>query len=232
MNKRVLAVIPAYNEEENIVSTIEDLRKNAPDIDYVIVNDGSRDSTAAICRERGYHLISLPVNLGLAGAFQTGMKYAYAHGYDYAIQFDADGQHSAAYIDDMVEVAEETGANVVVGSRFADCKKPFSARMAGSALITAMIFVTTRKRIEDPTSGMRLFDSKMIPLFANELDFAPSPTPSRFSCATATRWRKCRWRCASAPPARAISTSRNQCPTCCASASPFSSCNGSGGESK
>ncbi|WP_418237344.1 glycosyltransferase family 2 protein, partial [Ellagibacter isourolithinifaciens] len=121
MNKRVLAVIPAYNEEENIVSTIEDLRKNAPDIDYVIVNDGSKDSTAAICRERGYHLISLPVNLGLAGAFQTGMKYAYAHGYDYAIQFDADGQHSAAYIDDMVEVAEETGANVVVGSRFADC---------------------------------------------------------------------------------------------------------------
>ena len=147
MNKRVLAVIPAYNEEENIVSTIEDLRKNAPDIDYVIVNDGSKDSTAAICRERGFHLISLPVNLGLAGAFQTGMKYAYAHGYDYAIQFDADGQHSAAYIDGM----------------------------AGSALITAMIFVTTRKRIEDPTSGMRLFDSKMIPLFANELDFGPEP---------------------------------------------------------
>ena len=153
MNKRVLAVIPAYNEEENIVSTIEDLRKNAPDIDYVIVNDGSKDGTAAICRERGYHLISLPVNLGLAGAFQTGMKYAYVHGYDYAIQFDADGQHSAAYIDDMVEVAEETGANVVVGARFADCKKPFSA----------------------PTSGMRLFDSKMIPLFANELDFGPEP---------------------------------------------------------
>ena len=226
MNKRVLAVIPAYNEEENIVSTIEDLRKNAPDIDYVIVNDGSKDSTAAICRERGYHLISLPVNLGLAGAFQTGMKYAYAHGYDYAIQFDADGQHSAAYIDDMVEVAEETGANVVVGSRFADCKKPFSARMAGSALITAMIFVTTRKRIEDPTSGMRLFCSP------TSSTSAPSPIPSRFSCVTATRWRKCRWRCASAPPARAISTSRNQCPTCCASASPFSSCNGSGGESK
>ena len=83
-------LIPAYNEEENIVSTIEDLRKNAPDIDYVIVNDGSKDGTAAICRERGYHLISLPVNLGLAGAFQTGMKYAYANGYDYAIQFDAD----------------------------------------------------------------------------------------------------------------------------------------------
>ena len=178
-------VIPCYNEQEVLPITapmflqkINDLAaagKISPESRVLFVNDGSKDSTAAICRERGYHLISLPVNLGLAGAFQTGMKYAYAHGYDYAIQFDADGQHSAAYIDDMVEVAEETGANVVVGSRFADCKKPFSARMAGSALITAMTFVTTRKRIEDPTSGMRLFDSKMIPLFANELDFGPEP---------------------------------------------------------
>ena len=175
MNKRVLAVIPAYNEEENIVSTIEDLRKNAPDIDYVIVNDGSKDSTAAICRERGYHLISLPVNLGLAGAFQTGMKYAYAHGYDYAIQFDADGQHSAAYIDAMVEAAERDGANIVIGSRFATMKKPVSARMAGSALISTMILITSRKRIQDPTSGMRLFGKTMIPLFANELDFGPEP---------------------------------------------------------
>ena len=134
-------VIPCYNEQEvppitapMFLQKLADLTaagKISPESRVLFVNDGSKDGTAAICRERGYHLISLPVNLGLAGAFQTGMKYAYAHGYDYAIQFDADGQHSAAYIDDMVEVAEETGANVVVGSRFADCKKPFSARMAG-----------------------------------------------------------------------------------------------------
>jgi len=102
MEYRVLAIIPAYNEEENIVSTVEDLRAHAPEVDYVVINDGSRDRTAAICRERGYRLISLPVNLGLAGGFQTGMKYAMRHGYDFAIQFDADGQHSAAYIRDMV----------------------------------------------------------------------------------------------------------------------------------
>lgn len=175
MKTRVLAVIPAYNEEENIVSTIEDLQKNAPSVDYVVVDDGSKDTTAAICRDRGYHLVSLPVNLGLAGAFQTGMKYAHSHGYDYAIQFDADGQHSASYIADMVEVAERTGANIVVGSRFSVRKKPVSARMVGSALITAMIFLTTGKRIQDPTSGMRLFDTEMIPLFADELDFGPEP---------------------------------------------------------
>lgn len=175
MEKRVLAVIPAYNEQDNIVSTIEDLRNNAPGVDYVIVNDGSKDRTLDICRECGYNYLSLPANLGLAGAFQTGMKYAFEHGYDYAIQFDADGQHSAAYIGAMVEKAEESGAGVVVGSRFANCKKPFSLRMVGSALITAMILLTTGKRIQDPTSGMRLFNSELIPLFATELDYGPEP---------------------------------------------------------
>ena len=174
-NRRIIAVVPAYNERDNIVSTIEDLRNNASGVDYVIVNDGSKDDTLSICREHGYNVIDLPVNLGLAGAFQTGMRYAYEHGYDYAIQFDADGQHSAAYIAEMVYVAEEKGANIVIGSRFATQKKPVSARMAGSVLISAMIMLTTRKRIQDPTSGMRLFDKQMIPLFANELDFGPEP---------------------------------------------------------
>lgn len=175
MDKRVIAIIPAYNEEANIISTVEDLKANAPGVDYVVINDGSKDATVAICREHGYNLVSLPVNTGLAGAFQTGMKYAQRHGYDYAIQFDADGQHSAAYIGDMVREAEDTGANIVIGSRFAAEKKPFSARMAGSALITAMIALTTRKKIQDPTSGMRLFDAQMIPLFAQELDYSPEP---------------------------------------------------------
>lgn len=175
MGEKTLAIIPAYNEEDNIVSTVEDLLANAPGVDYVVVNDGSRDHTSNICRENGYNLVSLPANTGLAGAFQAGMKYAQRHGYDYAIQFDADGQHSAAYIKEMVEEAERTGANIVIGSRFAAEKKPVSARMAGSALITAMIFLTTGKKIQDPTSGMRLFDSKMIPLFAQELDYSPEP---------------------------------------------------------
>lgn len=175
MEPRILAIIPAFNEEANIVSTVEDLRDHASGVDYVVINDGSKDATGAICRERGYNCINLPVNLGLAGGFQAGMKYALRHGYDYAVQFDADGQHSAAYVLPMVRHAEETGANIVIGSRFCAQKKPFSARMMGSALITAMIRLTTGERIQDPTSGMRLFDRKMIPLFANELDYSPEP---------------------------------------------------------
>lgn len=175
MTDRVLAVVPAYNEAENIVSTIEDLRTNAPDVDYVVINDGSRDATLRICQEKGYNYIDLPVNLGLAGGFQTGMKYALRHGYDYVVQFDADGQHSAAYIEQMVHEAKNCGANIVIGSRFCNQKKPFSARMAGSMLITGMIRLTTGKKVQDPTSGMRLFDKKMIPLFANELDYSPEP---------------------------------------------------------
>ena len=174
-NARIIAVVPAYNERDNIVSTIEDLQHNAPSVDYVIINDGSKDDTLKICQEHGYNIIDLPVNLGLSGAFQTGMRYAYECGYDFAIQFDADGQHSAAYIEEMAKVAESKGANIVIGSRFATQRKPVSARMAGSVLISAMIFLTTHKRIKDPTSGMRLFDKTMIPLFANEIDFGPEP---------------------------------------------------------
>lgn len=175
MKPRVLAIIPAYNEEANIVSTVEDLLTYAPGIDYVVIDDGSRDDTAAICKERGYSLISLPVNLGLAGAFQTGMKHAFRFDYDYAIQFDADGQHSAAYVWPMVDKAQEASANIVIGSRFCVQKKPVSARMAGSILITAMTKLTTGQRIQDPTSGMRLFDRSMIPRFAQESDFGPEP---------------------------------------------------------
>ena len=104
---RCLVIIPAYNEEENIVRVVENLQTNYPMYDYVVINDGSSDDTARICRKRGYELVDLPVNLGLAGAFQTGLKYAYRKGYDYAIQFDADGQHRAEYIGPMLEKIKE-----------------------------------------------------------------------------------------------------------------------------
>lgn len=172
---KVLAIIPAYNEEANIVSTVEDLRRNAPGVDYVVVDDGSRDATRDLCLEHEYPLIPLPVNLGLASGFQTGMKFALSHGYDFAVQFDADGQHSAAYIWPMVEHAESSGSDIVVGSRFCAQKKPLSARMVGSELITAIMKLTTGTKIEDPTSGMRLFNKKMIAQFANNYDYSPEP---------------------------------------------------------
>lgn len=175
MDLKVLAVIPAYNEEDNIVSTVDDLLRNAPGVDYVVVNDGSSDLTAQICRKRGFRTIDLPVNLGLAGGFQTGMKFAYELGYDYALQFDADGQHSAAYVWPMVQQAQSEGSDIVIGSRFCTQKKPISARMLGSMLITGMIRLTTGQRVEDPTSGMRLFNRRMIRSFARNYDFSPEP---------------------------------------------------------
>lgn len=172
---RVLIIVPAFNEEGSIVSAIEDIKENASFADYIVIDDGSTDQTADICKSRNYRHVSLPVNLGLAGAFQTGMKYALEKGYDYAVQFDADGQHSAKYIQSMVENAESNSSDIVIGSRFLTKKKPKTLRMLGSILITRMILYTTGARISDPTSGMRLFNKKTIRLCAKEPDFSPEP---------------------------------------------------------
>lgn len=174
-SSRLLAIIPAYNEEGSLRKTIDELMVAAPGVDYVIVNDGSTDQTEEICRESGYTYISLAVNSGLSVGFQAGMKYAKRQGYDYAIQFDADGQHCPVYIDKLLECAKRTDADIVIGSRFVERSKGHSARMLGSRLITAMIYATTGKKINDPTSGMRLFNRRMIEAFASEDDLNPEP---------------------------------------------------------
>ena len=171
---RLLIVIPAYNEEENIVRVVDDLTRRFPQYDYVVVNDGSRDKTAALCRAHGYRLIDLPVNLGLAGAFQTGLRYAADNGYDCAMQLDADGQHRPEYIHAMLEELED-GADIVIGSRFLTVKKPKTLRMVGSYIISWSIRLTTGRAICDPTSGMRLFNRAMVEEFAQNLNYGPEP---------------------------------------------------------
>jgi len=170
---KVLLIVPAYNEEKNIVSVIDAIK--ARGYDYVVIDDGSADETKALCEKNGFNIVSLPINLGLADGFQTGMKYAYRRGYDAALQFDADGQHEPAYIQALVASMEETGADIVIGSRFVAKKRHFSPRMAGSYLISGMIKLTTGKSIQDPTSGMRLYNKGMIELFATKHDMAPEP---------------------------------------------------------
>ena len=113
----ILVIIPAYNEEENIKAVVENILINHADLDYIIVNDGSSDRTKSICEENNFNIINLPVNLGLAGAFQTGMVYAYQNGYSYAVQFDGDGQHKPEYIYDMRKKIDE-GFDIVIASRF------------------------------------------------------------------------------------------------------------------
>ena len=170
----ILVIIPAYNEEMNITFVAENLIRNYPDLDYVIVNDGSQDRTAEICRRHSYHMLDLPVNLGLAGAFQAGMRYACEKGYRYAVQFDGDGQHRAEYIVPMREKMDE-GYDIVIASRFVTEKKPHSMRMLGSRLIAGAIRLTTGQKINDPTSGMRMYNEKMIRIFAKKINYAPEP---------------------------------------------------------
>lgn len=170
----VLIIIPAYNEEKNIERVVDNLMGNYPQFDYVVVNDGSKDSTAEICRRKGYNFLDLPVNLGLAGGFQAGLKYAYRYHYSYAIQFDGDGQHRPEYIQSMREKMDE-GYDIVIGSRFVTEKKPKTMRMLGSNLISAAIRMTTGVKIKDPTSGMRMFSRKMLEEFALSLDYGPEP---------------------------------------------------------
>lgn len=175
---RILLIIPAYNEEASLKSTVDSVIRKAPSADYLIVNDGSRDGTVDVCRENGYPFLDLPTNLGLAGAFQAGMKYAYRHGYDCAIQFDADGQHLPEYIAPMVDAL--SGVDIVIGSRFAVAKKPHSMRMLGSNLISLAIKMTTGQTIKDPTSGMRAFNKEMISVMANSLNCGPEPDTVSF----------------------------------------------------
>lgn len=170
---KTLLIIPAYNEEESLKHTIDSLQDKAPWVDFLIVNDGSTDGTERVCRENHYPFLGLATNLGLAGAFQAGLKYAYRHDYDCAIQFDADGQHLPEYIQSLADATKIY--DIAIGSRYIDNKKPRSMRMFGSNLIQGAIKITTGKTITDPTSGMRAFNKRMIAVMANGLNFGPEP---------------------------------------------------------
>lgn len=171
---KTLVVIPAYNEALNIKKTVIDLKNNAPDVDYVVVNDGSKDNTLEVLEQNNFNYIDSICNLGLFGAVQTGFKLAMKEKYDVVIQFDGDGQHSAKYIDLLVKEIEN-GNSIVIGSRFVDEKKPFTARMIGSRLIAGAIKLITGKTIKDPTSGYRAYDKACIRDYATEMNNPPEP---------------------------------------------------------
>lgn len=171
---RVLLVVPAYNEEENIVRVCNNLKENFSEYDFIVINDGSSDNTLKLCEENHFPVISLPVNLGLAGGFQTGMKYAYRKGYDCAVQFDADGQHLPEYVEKLI-IEIEKGNEIVIGSRFVTKKKPFTMRMLGSYMISAAIKMTTGRKIKDPTSGMRAFSKNTLRDCAEKINYGPEP---------------------------------------------------------
>ena len=167
---KILAIIPAYNEEESIIKVITKLKKSNPDVDYVVINDCSSDKTLEILEKNKTHYIDLPLNLGIGGGVQTGYKYALKNGYDVAIQIDGDGQHDTAYLKNVIKPLEEGNADVVIGSRFID-KKGFQSsviRRIGIKFLSLLIFLCCRTKVYDVTSGFRAVNKKFIEVYAKE----------------------------------------------------------------
>lgn len=167
MAKKILLIIPAHNEEDSIKRTINSIIN----YDYIVINDGSTDQTEQVLIDNNFNYINLCFNLGIGGAVQTGYKYAYENNYDIAVQFDADGQHDAESIKDIVQPIIDNKANFVIGSRFikktpASFKSSFLRRI-GIRLISNVILLFSKTRIYDTTSGFRAADKKTIKYFAN-----------------------------------------------------------------
>ena len=167
---KILLIIPAYNEEENIKKTIEKIENFSDEIDYIVINDGSTDSTEQILLENKIKHIKLIHNLGIGGAVQTGYKYAYENNYDIAIQFDGDGQHDVNYISNICEPLINGQADMCIGTRYLDkSSSEFQStfmRRFGSNIISIFIKIFAGKKITDPTSGFRAANRKVITEFA------------------------------------------------------------------
>ena len=167
--RRALVVVPAYNEGEAIGRTVRDLRRHAPWADVLVVNDGSVDDTTEVARAAGAKVVSLPVNLGIGGAVQTGYRYAYENDYDMAFQFDGDGQHRARLLQELARPILAGEAEMIVGSRFLRPRGMTAqgGRWAGIKILAVAVSLVTGTKITDPTSGFRGGGRKVIHLFAH-----------------------------------------------------------------
>ena len=168
-NGKILIVIPAFNEQNNIAAVIRDIRAALPHSDILVINDCSHDRTAD--RARAFpdvRVVDLPYNLGIGGAVQTGFKYAAAKGYEYMVQIDGDGQHIPREVAKLVGAMESSSADMVIGSRFLDIRSYRTTwpRRAGIRIFSALFRLLINTRISDGTSGFRLYNAKSIALLA------------------------------------------------------------------
>ncbi len=170
--EKLLIVIPAYNEAGRVGAVVRDVHGTLPRADVLVVDDGSRDATAQEAAAAGAIALSLPVNGGYGTALQTGYKYAVRHGYTLVGQIDADGQHQAEYLSQMLDVLREDGADVVIGSRFlakdSHYKAPL-ARSIGIGLFARLASVATGHVVTDPTSGFQVMRGEIAELFSRDL---------------------------------------------------------------
>lgn len=170
-SRKVLAIIPAYNEEKNILRVIQGIRKFSPSLDILVVDDCSTDGTVAVAMEEGAEVVSLPFNLGYGVACQTGFKYAVEKKYDFAVQIDGDGQHDPSYINALLKEVFDGTVDVAIGSRFLG-KSAYRApllRKLGMFLFGLIASVLIGQRVTDPTSGFQALNSKVLRFFSQEV---------------------------------------------------------------
>lgn len=163
---RVLAIVPAWNEQDAVGQTVAALREAHPALDVLVVDDGSGDRTAAVAEAAGAQVARLPFNLGVGGAMRTGYRYAIRHGYDAAVQVDADGQHDPAFLDQLLDGLRD--ADVVIGARFAGEGDYRVGLLRGVAMrvLAGTLSRMTRQRLTDVTSGFRAANRRAMTVFA------------------------------------------------------------------
>lgn len=169
-DKKVLIIIPAYNEAENIEHVVSHMMEKAPQYDYLVVNDGSTDNTLELCRKANFHYLDLSINMGIGGAVQAGYVYAHKNNYDIAVQMDGDGQHDIAYLEEMLKPILDKEADVVIGSRFLE-KEGFqssASRRMGINILSGLIWLATGKKIMDVTSGYRAVNRMFIDIYSKD----------------------------------------------------------------
>lgn len=165
---RRIAIVPALNEAGNIGRVVDELHAFDPDLDVVVISDGSADRTAEVATEHGAHVVRLPFNLGIGGAVQTGFRYAWEHGYELAVRCDGDGQHDPSELPKVLAPVLAGEADICVGSRFAGDEgyRSSAVRRVGIRLLAVAVSAIARQRVTDTTSGFQALNRKALALFA------------------------------------------------------------------
>jgi glycosyltransferase involved in cell wall biosynthesis len=164
-----IAIVPAFNEEQNVARVVDELRAFDPGLDVVVISDGSVDRTAEVAAEHGAHVVRLPFNLGIGGAVQTGFQFAHANGYELVVRCDGDGQHIPAELQKVLAPVLAGEADIAVGSRFAEGEEGYKSsatRRIGIRLLALVVSAIARQRVTDTTSGFQALNRKAVDLFA------------------------------------------------------------------